>query len=250
MSIAGLQASTESAKKSGPETRLLPRPALTTTQGTCDMADSSLPPLETLRQLLDYSPETGELVWKERPVEMFNPSPLRGGMRSAQWACNHWNSRHAGKPALTSPSKGGHRGGTLFRKRYLAHRVIWYLYYGEAPDGQIDHINGVGSDNRIVNLRVVSNLENSHNRGISANNKSGHSGVSWALKEKKWVAQIRVGDRRVRLGAFHKIEDAVIARRAAEKTLGYHPNHGQRPGEWNGGARLTAQEIKSAERMG
>jgi hypothetical protein len=49
-------------------------------------------------------------------------------------------------------------------KQYAAHRIIWKLHTGEDPIEVIDHINGDKSDNRIVNLRDVSHLENARNR--------------------------------------------------------------------------------------
>ena len=54
---------------------------------------------------------------------------------------------------------------TLHGKKYLAHRIAWIMHYGHWPINYIDHINGDGSDNRIVNLRDVTacvNLYNSH----------------------------------------------------------------------------------------
>ena len=48
----------------------------------------------------------------------------------------------------------------IYDKPYRAHRVIWALVHGEWPEGQIDHINGVRDDNRLENLRVVTNQDN------------------------------------------------------------------------------------------
>lgn len=41
-----------------------------------------------------------------------------------------------------------------------AHRIAWVVYYGGWPNDVIDHINGVKSDNRIENLRDVTQSEN------------------------------------------------------------------------------------------
>ena len=47
---------------------------------------------------------------------------------------------------------------------YLRHRVIWYYFNGEIPEGmQIDHINGNKTDNRLENLRAVNPYNNTHN---------------------------------------------------------------------------------------
>jgi len=51
------------------------------------------------------------------------------------------------------------------QKIIKAHCIAWALHYGEWPKQEIDHINRVKNDNRIVNLRDVSHTENMRNRG-------------------------------------------------------------------------------------
>lgn len=57
----------------------------------------------------------------------------------------------------------GYINVTCAGKSYTAQRVAWELFYGEAPEGVIDHINGIKDDNRIVNLRDVSQKVNMQN---------------------------------------------------------------------------------------
>ena len=47
---------------------------------------------------------------------------------------------------------------------YKAHRLAWFYVNGKWPKGLIDHINGIRSDNRIKNLRDVSDAVNQQNR--------------------------------------------------------------------------------------
>jgi hypothetical protein len=71
------------------------------------------------------------------------------------------------------------------------HRIIWAIYYGVSPDDrQIDHINGDGADNRIPNLRLATNAQNSMNSRLSKRNKSGIKGVFWVTKAKVWRAVV------------------------------------------------------------
>jgi hypothetical protein len=109
--------------------------------------------------------------------------------------------------------------------------VAFAIYYGRWPDGQLDHINGDRRDNRIANLREVSNAENSRNAGRRRDNTSGVVGVSsTSSRLNPWRAYIKIGDRVRHLGRFPSIKTAADARRAAERQHGYHENHGTRAG--------------------
>ena len=169
-----------------------------------------------LRKLLNYNPETGELTWKERTADMFATDGQMIG----------WNARYAGKPALTADTGRGYRQGGILGIRYRAHRVAWAMHYGEWPQ-VIDHENGVKDDNRIVNLRSVTQSENMRNAAMYDTNTSGHVGVYWNKGGSKWVSYISQNSKLVYLGSFTKKDDAIAARKAAEKKYGYHPTHGR-----------------------
>lgn len=102
-----------------------------------------------------------------------------------------------------------------------AHRVIYAIVYGEMPDGDIDHISRNRMDNRIENLRDVSRSENMHNSKKSKDNSSGFPGVGWHTQAQKWVAYIYIDYRKIHLGYFEDLEDAVHARKIAK--IKYHP---------------------------
>lgn len=112
-------------------------------------------------------------------------------------------------------------------KSYSAHRLAWFYVYGEFPNGPIDHINGVRSDNRISNLRVVTNSLNLKNTKVARNNKSGVMGVHWCKRDLVWIANASDDGKRVYLGSFGDKWDAICARKSAENRLGYHENHGR-----------------------
>lgn len=175
-----------------------------------------------LRQLISYNPETGELTWLPRWEGLFLE-----GRHSASHACRKWNTRYSGAPALAAAERHGYGHGDILGKRYKAHRVAWALYYGAWPAGDIDHINGLPADNRIVNLREVTKSENMRNQKRSIANRSGVTGVSWNSLRGKWSAQIKFDGRKRHLGLFARIEDAAEARKAAERRFGFHPNHGR-----------------------
>jgi len=90
-----------------------------------------------------------------------------------------------------------------------------YLHRMLMPDcvGLIcDHINRDKHDNRRVNLRYATPKENSRNRSLARNNTSGYIGVSWHIRQKKWVAAIKADNRAINLGSFDTAEEAARAR--------------------------------------
>lgn len=114
-------------------------------------------------------------------------------------------------------------------KLFNAHRIIWEMIYGKIPDGlEIDHINGSRSDNRIENLRLVSREENTHNRKIQFNNKTGLHGVKFVKNRKlPFEVLISTNGKRIYLGAFSDFFEACCTRKSAELSFNYHENHGR-----------------------
>lgn len=112
-------------------------------------------------------------------------------------------------------------------KGYLAHRLAWLYVYGEFPTDCIDHINGIKTDNRISNLRDVSNQTNMKNQKRRNTNKSGITGVFWHKTNKMWTSTISVNYKQIHLGSFSTKEDAISARKTAEIKYKYHQNHGR-----------------------
>jgi len=183
------------------------------------MADKYFIDPSLLRQLLSYNPETGSLTWLLRP-DTFTYTSERGR--------KIFNSNYAGKPAMTAKDKSGRHSGAIFNRNYLAHRLIWAMVTGSWPSEEIDHINGDPSDNRFVNLRSVTSQENQRNVKRLVTNTSGITGVIHEPKFNRYRAFIGAGGKHVHIGCFANLNDAVDARKAAEKQLGFHPNHGQR----------------------
>ena len=186
------------------------------------MHNQDLPAPAMLRKLLTYDPDTGLLYWRTRTPDMF-----AAGKQTAGHVCARWNACHAGTEAFTSVSNKGYKQGAILGKHALGHRVIWALTNGRWPDDNIDHINGVKSDNRLVNLRDVPQSVNMRNAVKRADNTSGICGVSWNKKGQKWVARIGRGGDQTFLGLFDNLEEATAARKAAEVGHGYTARHGQ-----------------------
>ena len=92
---------------------------------------------------------------------------------------------------------------------YAAHRLAWLYVHGVWPVHEIDHINGVKSDNRICNLRDVPKAINSQNKRTTSKNISGLRGVSPSYKG--WQARIVVDGASKYLGKFPTKEAAHAA---------------------------------------
>lgn len=88
-------------------------------------------------------------------------------------------------------------------KNYYLHRLAWLYVYGKFPDNMIDHINGISTDNRIDNLRDVTNTVNQQNQKTAhANSKSGLIGACWNKQNKAWKAQITHQGKVIYLGLY------------------------------------------------
>ncbi len=112
---------------------------------------------------------------------------------------------------------------------YLQSRLVWLFVHGSMPVGDIDHIDGDPTNNRLKNLRDVPHQENMKNMPRRLDNKSGHSGICWDKSRGKWRVQIDIDGMKTTIGRFADKENAVNARKEAESTYGYHPNHGRNP---------------------
>ncbi len=157
--------------------------------------------LELWKELFTCDPEKGLLFWHENA-----PVPQRG-KRAGYERQKKWGPRRVVR----------HKNINWYE-----HRIIWTLTNGEIPKNiYIDHINGDACDNRILNLRLACPTMNSRNRKLSNNNTSGTAGVHWDKRRGLWKATIYAELRHRYLGQFKTKEEAIAARKGAEKVLGY-----------------------------
>lgn len=164
-----------------------------------------------LPRLVRYDPDTGAFTWLPREA-------VTAKHKS-------WNTLRAGKPAFdTFEPSNGYLRGTVLGRRLYAHRTAFAFIHGRWPAGDIDHINGIRTDNRAVNLREVSRAENCRNRRIDPRTPDGVMGIFKSFG--KWQAQIGYGGKTRYIGRYATKDEAVAARRRAEAELGFHPNHG------------------------
>jgi hypothetical protein len=141
--------------------------------------------LARLRQVLDYSPQTGVFTWRERVAKCV----------------------HIGGVAGCKEKRIGYITIGVDGQIYKAHRLAWLYMTGNWPIKFIDHINGQKSDNRFENLREVCEDGNAQNiRKPNKRNKSGFLGV--IRFQNKWRANITVNGKTRRIGDYNTPEEA------------------------------------------
>lgn len=138
---------------------------------------------------------------------------LKDNMRYDPLTGQIWWTKPLGKRKLDKPIGSvdgrGYLQVTTPHGNLKLHRVAWFLYYGVWPLGkQIDHINGIKTDNRLENLRLATNQQNSLNsRAHKDNFYSHYKGVSFDKRHNKWVARFSSKH----LGYFKTEEEAAIS---------------------------------------
>jgi len=128
-------------------------------------------------------------------------------------------------PKSTNPA--GYLQLGLFKYPYLVHRLAFLYMVGRMPR-EIDHIDGVRTNNKWSNLREVDTATNHLNMGIPINNKSGVRGVYWYPRYQKWEVTITKNGEHFYLGRYESFEEAIEVRLKAEQEYGFHENHGKR----------------------
>lgn len=171
---------------------------------------------DELLRTLSYDPSTGLFRWR-RSGSNSKKGSIAGGIAKGGYVQIHLSFGHT----------------------IRLHRLAWFYIYGSWPEGQIDHINHVRTDNRIANLRVVDNTENQRNRTIPRNNTTGVQGVSVCKRNGKYISTITICNKQISLGHYLTIEDAALARSIANVRYGFHDNHGKQRRE------LVSVECKS-----
>lgn len=139
-------------------------------------------------------------------AELFTFDPLTGVVtrRVAR------GGRSVGVPVGRKGSDGYLRVG-VNKRTTLVHRIAWCLHHGRWPVGVVDHINGVVGDNRIENLREVTQQQNLLNQHALRPSKLGIAGAS-AMSNGRFRARLNLtvnGKRRlIHLGVFDSAQEA------------------------------------------
>lgn len=160
---------------------------------------------ERLKELVYYNSETGIFTRIKRTSNSTKVGDIAGSINK----CNGYSEFH------------------LDSKKYSAHRLVWLYVYGRFPSHQIDHIDHNRSNNRLSNLREVTQSENNKNLSLRKLNKNGCTGIYWCNTYKKWHARINVDGKSIHIGYFANKDEAISSRKLANKKYFFHDNHGK-----------------------
>jgi len=135
-----------------------------------------------------------------------------------------------GKKKILHPSNSGN-GYLVYRlfknkfgKRLSGHQIVAMAFLNHIPDSYslvIDHINGIGTDNRLLNLRIVTHAQNlsvcykREKHGCT----SSFRGVSWHKPYKKWRANITKDGKSKHIGYYFTEMEAHEAYQIALKSI-------------------------------
>jgi len=145
---------------------------------------------QRLREILSYDPQTGVFHWRMR----------------------------VGRSRTTAGDVAGHlspHGYWLIKidqVKWPAHRLAYLYMTGEHPQAQIDHRNKNRQDNRWDNLRPATSKQNHENRVVHE-----MRGIRWEQDRQKWLVRIKSFGITLNLGRFECLDEAIAARRAAER---------------------------------
>lgn len=141
--------------------------------------------LQRARELLSYDPEAGQLRWRVQK------GPARVGDL-------------AGGSHLVK----GYGEVCIDFERYQTHRLIWFVHFGHWPSGQIDHINGDRSDNRMANLRDVSHAINRQNTRAPTRRRKHGTLLGTQKNHNGWSATICLNYKKHHLGTYRTEAEA------------------------------------------
>jgi hypothetical protein len=148
-----------------------------------------LPSKADLLEHLKYDPETGLLWWVKRGTRRTLLKPV---------GCKCYQQ-------INKEPKG--MEVRLYGELWMAHRLAWRMMTGDDPGKlTIDHINRNPFDNKWKNLRLADFSLQLQNRRCSS--ESGHKGVWFDPRQRKWRATAWQNGKTKYLGRFATKEEA------------------------------------------
>lgn len=169
-------------------------------------------------ELVSVDFDTGIVRWKPKGVDKQPDTRLR----------NSWNKQWSGKEVGTIANSRGklYKLSVINNKGFRLHQLVYFLAGNSLTDGLvIDHINGDSLDNRLSNLRLVTQAEN--NRNVKVCRKDSVTGVkgiyynaSYKKSDKKFVVKTHHHKKQYHLGRYKTLDEAYEILAAFKKKMG------------------------------
>lgn len=170
----------------------------------------------------DHDPESikaffMEEIWKDVPgyEGMYQVSNL-GRVKSLGWKASsirngrYFERKVNGKILKGRPNKRSYLRVALLGKDFTIHQLVAMAFLGHIPSGMkkvVDHIDGDRLNNKLSNLRVVTQRQNCNPKKIT----SKYTGVHYCKIVKKYISRIFVNGKLKYLGSFSNEYDAHLA---------------------------------------
>lgn len=151
---------------------------------------------QRLKELFNYCPDTGILTQKTRTSQRVKVGEDVGCL-----------------------TRNGYLKIFCQGRNYRVHRLAWLYVYGDYPDEDIDHINGIRTDNRLCNLRLATRSQNNCNSKLRADNKTSYRNVHFFKRTGTYQVQVRLNGKRVNGGYFATAEEASVVATKMRKQL-------------------------------
>lgn len=152
---------------------------------------------ERLKEVLNYSPDTGIFIWKKLDTNTTKVGDIAG-------------AKHT-------------QGYTVIQidgKVHKAHRLAFLYMEGVVPI-YVDHVNTVTDDNRFINLRKATNMENSWNRPCYCTNIIGIKGISYDSRPAQEGYQARLQARGKKYAKWFSVSRYGTKELALKAAIGY-----------------------------
>lgn len=168
-----------------------------------DMNKEKISAGEDLIKQLRYDSETGQLFWTRKRANNIDLTKPAGSVNGKGYV-NIGITVDSGK-----------------KWSFKAHTLVWRVVTGTWPDKQLDHVNRNRVDNRIENLRLVTDQENKMNKGVQINNALGLQNI--VMHGNSYRVQVMLYGKFITSKTFRTLEQAIAHRDAIRLQYGFSP---------------------------
>lgn len=161
-------------------------------------------------------------IWKDIPgyenlYQVSNIGRIKSLERFIIRGNNGWNCKES---ILTNKLDGkGYHFISLskngYKRQFSIHKLVLMAFTGYVGGcgycNVIDHINNIKTDNRLENLQIITQRENTSKDKFRIKTTSKYIGVYWNKHARQWDARIHINKQKIHIGYFKNEYDAHLA---------------------------------------